>query len=205
MRIQTLGSILIGAIVLAGCGGSSAAPSSAAPATSAAAKPATSAPASAAASAKPAASAAASAAAKPAASGAAAGSAAAKPAASGAAAAAPSVPASVTLAVGTSATLGKILTDDKNRTLYQRVNDTPTGSGCTAGCLSTWPPLYSSSMPTAPAGLTGTLTLATRADNGAKQVMLNDKPLYFFTPDQPGDTKGEGVGDPQTWHVVKIG
>jgi len=213
MRIQTFGAILLTAAVLAGCGGGAAAPSSAAP-SSAAAKP--SAAASAPASAKPAASAAASAkpaasaSAKPAASGAAGASAkpaasgAAKPAASGAAAA-PSVPASVTLAINTNATLGKILTDDKNRTLYTRVNDTPTGSGCTGGCLTTWPPLYSNSVPTAPAGLTGTLALATRADNGAKQVMLGDKPLYYFAPDtNPGDAKGEGVGDPQTWHVIKI-
>ena len=114
------------------------------------------------------------------------------------------MPASVTLALNTNATLGKILTDDKNRTLYIRVNDTPTGSGCTAACLNVWPPLYSASAPTAPAGLTGTLALATRADNGLKQVMFNDKPLYYFASDaNPGDAKGEGVGDPQTWHVVK--
>ncbi len=211
--------LLLGSSLLAACGGGSA-PASSAPAST----PATTSPAASAAASKPAASASAeakpaasaSAAAKPAASGAAAsgsaaakpaasGSAAAKPAASGSAAAAapPSVPASVTLAVGTSATLGKILTDDKNRTLYTFDRDTtPNESACTGGCLATWPPLYSNSAPTAPAGITGTMAVFTRADNSAKQVSLGGKPLYYYAADtNPGDTKGDGVGG--NWHVIK--
>jgi predicted lipoprotein with Yx(FWY)xxD motif len=215
MRLQTLGGILLASAVLAGCGGGAATPSSAAPASSAAAKPSTAAPASAAAPAKPAASAsakpaasgaAASASAKPAASGAAA-SAAAKPAASGSAAAkpaaAPSVPATVTLMVSTSPTLGKILADDKNKTVYTfDMDTTPDASACTAACLSTWPPLYSNAAPAAVTGLTGTFKVFTRSDNSAKQVEFGNKPLYYYAADAaPGDTKGDGVGG--RWHVVK--
>jgi predicted lipoprotein with Yx(FWY)xxD motif len=107
--------------------------------------------------------------------------------------------------VETSSSLGKVLADAKGKTLYTRVNDKPDGSGCTGGCLNVWPPLYSASVPTAPSGFTQPLALTTRADNSAKQVMVNNFPVYTFASDQnPGDTKGEGVGDPQTWHAVKV-
>ena len=119
--------------------------------------------------------------------------------------AAPSVPANVTLSVQTSTSLGKVLADEKGKTLYMRVNDKPDGSGCSGACLNVWPPLYSAAVPTAPSGFTQPLALATRADNGAKQVMVNNFPVYTFASDQAaGDTKGEGVGDPQTWHAIKV-
>ena len=46
----------------------------------------------------------------------------------------------------------------------------------------------------------GDYTLVVR-DDGKKQWAYKGKPLYYFTPDtNPGDTKGQGVGN--VWFVV---
>lgn len=202
----TLLSTLALAGLLAACGGGTASPSPAASSPAPASKPAA-ASAAASASAKPAASAAASA--KPAASGAAAsgaaGSAAAKPA--------PSLKPATTVAVlkvGDSS-LGKILTDEKGKTLYSfDLESSPASKDatkCVTACLGPWPPLLTSDVPTAPAGVTGKLGVVTRTDFNVKQVTYNDMPLYFFVQDQAvGDVKGQNSkGFNGNWQVIKIG
>jgi predicted lipoprotein with Yx(FWY)xxD motif len=108
----------------------------------------------------------------------------------------------VTLKVGTDATLGKFLTDDKGLTLYTFKNDTA-GSGksaCNGGCATAWPALMGSAPTTKPAGVTGDFAIITR-DDGTKQVSYKGMPLYYFASDKAaGDTKGQGLNN--VWFVA---
>jgi predicted lipoprotein with Yx(FWY)xxD motif len=108
----------------------------------------------------------------------------------------------VTLKVGTDATLGKFLTDEKGLTLYTFTKDTA-GSGksaCTGGCATAWPALIGSAPTAKPAGVTGDFGTITR-DDGTKQISYKGMPLYYFASDKsPGDTKGQGLNS--TWFVA---
>jgi predicted lipoprotein with Yx(FWY)xxD motif len=91
---------------------------------------------------------------------------------------------------------GTYLTDGTGKSVYEFASDTATMSTCTGACVTYWPPLTSSSPPTAGSGITasdiGSLTLP----DGTKQVTYNGHPLYYFALDKaPGDTKGQGLDD----------
>lgn len=107
-----------------------------------------------------------------------------------------------TVQVTSNATLGQILVDNKGMTLYEFKNDKPGQSNCTDTCAQNWPPLMvaTDAQPTASADIAGTLAVIQRSDSSS-QVTINDMPLYYFKNDaQPGDTKGQGVGN--NWYVV---
>jgi predicted lipoprotein with Yx(FWY)xxD motif/plastocyanin len=106
----------------------------------------------------------------------------------------------MTLAVGTSATLGNYLTDAKGMTLYYFDKDTKDVSNCTGGCLAKWPAYYSADI-TVPAGLKAEdFATITRTD-GAKQTTFKGFPLYYWVNDlKRGDTLGQDVG--KVWFVV---
>lgn len=106
--------------------------------------------------------------------------------------------AAVTVEVADSE-FGEILADSDGLTLYVFDNDPDGASACTDDCLATWPPLLASDV-TAGDGVTGELATFTRED-GDEQVMVNDRPLYYFASDQAaGDVNGQAVGD--VWWVV---
>ena len=64
----------------------------------------------------------------------------------------------------------------------------------TGSCEQFWPPLLSSSKPTAGPGVQASLLGTTKRSNGSLQVTYNKHPLYSYTLDkQAGQTKGEGV------------
>jgi predicted lipoprotein with Yx(FWY)xxD motif len=101
--------------------------------------------------------------------------------------------------------LGKILVAANGMTLYTFDQDSPNKSACTGTCIATWPPLtIASGDAQAPAGLTGTLGVATRADGG-RQVTHNGSPLYFYVGDtKAGDTSGDGIdSDGGKWYAVR--
>jgi predicted lipoprotein with Yx(FWY)xxD motif len=104
----------------------------------------------------------------------------------------------------TNPTLGKILVDEQGRTLYVFDPDQGGTIQCGAGCTTAWPPLLlqnGASLPTSGA-LSGDLTTVTRPEGG-QQVAYKGRPLYRFANDaQPGDAKGDGVGN--VWHAVKV-
>lgn len=93
--------------------------------------------------------------------------------------------------------LGPILTDAQGHTLYYLTSElggAPTQ--CTGACLSHWTPL---SVPTSSSdavegpGVSGVLSVNTRAD-GINQVSYGEEPLYAFAGDKaPGDIHGEGI------------
>jgi predicted lipoprotein with Yx(FWY)xxD motif len=91
-----------------------------------------------------------------------------------------------------------VLTNAQGLTLYYRTSDTPT-SVCSGGCASAWPPIISSSVPAAPAGVHGKLALL--SDANGSQVTYNGHPLYTYAGDTgPGQANGQGFGG--VWFVV---
>lgn len=98
------------------------------------------------------------------------------------------------------AKFGKIVVAANGMTLYIFDKDTADTSNCYDTCATNWPPLTVTADPVGD-GVTGKLATTTRKD-GAKQVTLDGKPLYFWKADQkPGDATGDGVQG--VWHVVK--
>ncbi|MFN2520616.1 MAG: hypothetical protein ABR525_06190 [Candidatus Limnocylindria bacterium] len=99
-------------------------------------------------------------------------------------------------------TLGKVLAAASNgMTLYVFKRDTAGVSNCYDACATTWPPFVVTSDAVAPSDVKGKLSTAARKD-GAKQVTIDDQPLYFYSKDtKPGDVIGENVGT--IWFTVK--
>ena len=88
-----------------------------------------------------------------------------------------------------------MLTDANGMTLYIFVKDAPGKSNCNGRCAQAWPPLLADEV----AG--ENFSIVTR-DDGSKQVAYKEMPLYLWVRDEnPGDTKGEGVGN--VWLVAR--
>jgi predicted lipoprotein with Yx(FWY)xxD motif len=107
----------------------------------------------------------------------------------------------VALAVNKNSASGAYLTDSLGMSLYLSLNDQPGKSNCTGDCLKQWHPLLASGVITPGDGVSvaklGVIFLPDRT----RQVTYAGSPLYYFSGDQnPGDTKGQGVGG--SWFVV---
>ncbi len=92
--------------------------------------------------------------------------------------------------------LGTVLVDSADMTVYTYDEDEPGKSNCTGACAVFWPPV------TAAQGATpsGQFTLVDRGDD-TKQWAYNEMPLYgYFGDDEPGDVSGDGADG--VWHVV---
>jgi len=106
------------------------------------------------------------------------------------------------LSTTSSSTLGTIVADSKNRTVYLYTKDTQNSgtSTCTATCASNWPPVPASGAATVKGidqSLVGSIT---RAD-GTKQLTLAGWPLYEFAGDTgPGVVNGQNKGG--VWFAV---
>jgi predicted lipoprotein with Yx(FWY)xxD motif len=88
-------------------------------------------------------------------------------------------------------------------TVYTLSSDTTPGtSTCSGTCAKFWPPVLTSTAPSA-MGLTGTASTIQRAD-GTFQVTYNGHPLYFFSQNMTsGDTGGASISTPfGTFSVV---
>jgi len=103
-------------------------------------------------------------------------------------------------------TLGTVLTDAKDFTVYWFAKDTATSSACTGACAAAWPPVIG--MPQAASGinLTGKLGEIKRPD-GTMQATYDGHPLYLFAGDSaPGQANGNAVsGFGALWYAIKIG
>jgi predicted lipoprotein with Yx(FWY)xxD motif len=101
--------------------------------------------------------------------------------------------------------LGKVLVDERGRTLYVFANDPPNEgkSACNGPCAALWPAVAApaTGTPSKPADVPGALTVITR-DDGSRQVAYAGLPLYRYASDAaPGETRGEGVGG--VWSVAR--
>jgi predicted lipoprotein with Yx(FWY)xxD motif len=105
------------------------------------------------------------------------------------------------LGLGTTTTLGKVLTGEGGKTLYFFAADAAGDANCSGACKDTWP-VYYKETPTLASGLKASdFATITRAD-GAKQTTFKGWPLYYFKNDaKAGDVAGENVGN--VWMVAK--
>jgi predicted lipoprotein with Yx(FWY)xxD motif len=95
---------------------------------------------------------------------------------------------------------GKIWTDEKGMTLYERAQDKKNESGCYDACAKEWPAYIAA----ADAKATAEWTVIDRKD-GTKQWAYDGHPTYTFDEDKkPGDVKGDGKKDQfGEWHALK--
>jgi predicted lipoprotein with Yx(FWY)xxD motif len=106
----------------------------------------------------------------------------------------------------TNTTLGKILTDQNNVTLYFFSKDASGASACLDGCLNSWPIFYAENAEIG-AGLVSTDFSTITHSNGEKQTAYKGWPLYYYSPSKDGvkeaanATGGEGIGS--VWFVAK--
>jgi predicted lipoprotein with Yx(FWY)xxD motif len=110
----------------------------------------------------------------------------------------------IQLQVIASAQIGPYVSDSSGMTLYRFDKDTakPSKSNCTGDCAETWPPLLVKSPGDIYSiGLDAKTVGYVERPDGTCQVTLGGWPLYYFSKDQqPGDIKGQGVGN--TWFAV---
>jgi predicted lipoprotein with Yx(FWY)xxD motif len=100
-----------------------------------------------------------------------------------------------TVAVGSNATFGPILTTGSGMALYTLDTDHDGQSTCHGSCAAVWPPLNvpTGTAPTVGPGVTGTVGVAVQS-NGTDQVTYNGSPLYSFVSDtSPGQVTGNNV------------
>ena len=123
----------------------------------------------------------------------------------------PNPPVQKQVRLQTSATLGKYLVDQQNRTLYFFSNDPNGADSCTGGCQAFWP-IFNVDNLTADKlgdGLAISDFGSVTSVSGRKQVTYKGWPLYYFAPpvngtntqEAPGQTQGEGVNN--VWFVAK--
>ncbi len=113
-------------------------------------------------------------------------------------------PASSAVLTVVDSPLGRVLADDRGRTVYVFANDADGSSTCTGVCARNWPPVEAPDpLPGAVPGVTGTLGETTRAD-GSSQLTVANHPVYMFAGDSaPGQTNGQGSTlDGGLWTVV---
>jgi predicted lipoprotein with Yx(FWY)xxD motif len=130
------------------------------------------------------------------------------PAASSASSTASNAAASGAVVKVTHGAKGVYLTDGSGRALYLWAADPNGRSTCSGACAQAWPPLTTKGAPTGSGGIASAkLTTITRS-NGAKQVVYNGHPLYYFAGDTgPGTTSGQGSNSfgAKWWLVTPAG
>jgi predicted lipoprotein with Yx(FWY)xxD motif len=99
---------------------------------------------------------------------------------------------------------GKVLVGPNGRAVYLFEKDKGTTSECSGACAKAWPPLTTSSEPTAGTGVTASMLGITKRADGTEQVTYNGHPLYYFEGDKKSGTiAGQGLDAfGAEWYVV---
>jgi predicted lipoprotein with Yx(FWY)xxD motif len=103
-----------------------------------------------------------------------------------------------------SGSAGAFLTDGSGRAVYLWAKDGKDSSACTGACAGAWPPVTTTGAVTASGGADkADLSTITRS-GGAKQVVYDGHPLYYFSGDSgPGEVSGQGSdGFGAKWWLV---
>ena len=103
-----------------------------------------------------------------------------------------------------SGSAGAFLTDGSGRAVYLWVKDGKDSSACSGACAGAWPPVTTTGAVTAAGGVNkADLSTITRS-GGAKQVVYDGHPLYYFSGDSgPGQVNGQGSdGFGAKWWLV---
>ena len=92
-----------------------------------------------------------------------------------------------------SGSAGAFLTDGSGRSVYLWAKDAMDSSACSGACAAAWPPVTVTGAVTALGGVTkADLSTITRS-GGARQVVYDGHPLYYFSGDSgPGQVSGQG-------------
>jgi predicted lipoprotein with Yx(FWY)xxD motif len=103
--------------------------------------------------------------------------------------------------------LGNVLVDTSGKVLYSPDQEADGKVRCDGSCTSFWTPLAPGAGATNPMSNVANLGVIQRPD-GSRQVTENGRPLYTFTLDSPGSTKGDNFSDDFggqhfTWHAVR--
>jgi predicted lipoprotein with Yx(FWY)xxD motif len=103
-----------------------------------------------------------------------------------------------------SGSAGAFLTDGSGRAVYLWTKDAMDSSACSGACAGAWPPVTTTGAVTASGGVNkADLSTITRS-GGAKQVVYDGHPLYYFSGDSgPGQVSGQGSdGFGAKWWLV---
>jgi predicted lipoprotein with Yx(FWY)xxD motif len=103
-----------------------------------------------------------------------------------------------------SGSAGAFLTDGSGRAVYLWMKDGKDSSACSGACAGAWPPVTTTGAVTASGSVnTADLSTITRS-GGAKQVVYDGHPLYYFSGDSgPGQVNGQGSdGFGAKWWLV---
>ncbi len=92
-----------------------------------------------------------------------------------------------------SGSAGAFLTDGSGRAVYLWMKDGKDSSACSGACAGAWPPVTTTGAVTASGGaVMADLSTITRS-GGARQVVYDGHPLYYFSGDSgPGQVTGQG-------------
>jgi predicted lipoprotein with Yx(FWY)xxD motif len=90
-----------------------------------------------------------------------------------------------------------VLRNQDGQAMYQYDLDVDGRSHCTGICASIWPPVLASIGASA---VVGEWKIIQRGTD--RQWSYRGKPVYIYSKDAPGDTKGDGVDG--KWHLLKI-
>lgn len=97
---------------------------------------------------------------------------------------------------------GQIVVGAQGLSVYYFTKNTKDSgnSVCTGACLTSWPPVTSTTATPTVNGVTGKVGTIPTAD-GKMQVTINGMPIYYYSKDQTaGDITGQGVGG--VWYLV---
>jgi len=90
-----------------------------------------------------------------------------------------------------------VLRDEAGKALYYSDLDVDGRSRCTGACAEMWPPVLASDGASSVVGEWKTIQRGS-----ARQWAFRGKPVYTYSKDAPGETKGNGVDG--KWHLISI-
>ena len=91
---------------------------------------------------------------------------------------------------------GPVIANGAGMTLYVFVDDLVTrgSSACVGDCRNDWPPAMAKRHVRVAAGITGHIGTVNRFGQG-RQLTMDGRPLYTFSGDDPGQIRGNGIGN----------
>jgi predicted lipoprotein with Yx(FWY)xxD motif len=103
-----------------------------------------------------------------------------------------------------SGSAGAFLTDGSGRAVYLWMKDGKDSSACSGACAGAWPPVTTTGAVSASGGVNKADLSAITRSGGAKQVVYDGHPLYYFSGDSgPGQVNGQGSdGFGAKWWLV---
>lgn len=106
-------------------------------------------------------------------------------------------PEQPTIMVRNDPTLGSVLTDNQNRTLYFFARETKGTGACTGGCLNRWPIFNADEIIVPQGGILEAADFGSIGDGATKQLTYRGRPLYYYAPGNDGviEAAGQNGGD----------